>query len=63
VLDSAWVRLLELCQPFDVRYVRDVEVAARDNDGVETLLPPLVVGPVLALLPQYEAPLLADLLG
>jgi hypothetical protein len=51
VLDSARVRLLELRQPLDMWYVRHVEVAARYDDGVESLLPPLVVGPVLALLP------------
>lgn len=51
VLDSAWVRALELCQALDVWYVWHVEVAARYDDGVEALFPPLVVGTVLALLP------------
>ena len=51
MLDSAWVRALELRQPLDVWYVRHVEVAARHDDGVEALFPPFVLGPVLALLP------------
>ena len=61
MLDSARVRALELRQPLDVWYVRHVEVAARHDDGIEALLPPLVLGSVLALLSQYQAPLRADL--